>query len=162
GRRAAQPRVAPPRRLAKAHGLSRFHRPLCDLVVDLARVGDAADGSRQARLGLDWRARHRVWRCRDRSSIRPMIRTAACAAVVCAFAFGSAAFAADPERAPQGLDALGAIRYALGHAPAILAKRSDFAGLVASFTQKRSAQYPSVDGQLQNQIARSSNLGGQF
>ena len=89
----------------------------------------------------------------------------ALAAAVGLFTIASActpAFATEPERAPQGLDALGAIRYALDHAPAILAKRSDFAGLVASFTQKRSTQYPSVDGQLQNQIARSSNLGGQF
>jgi outer membrane protein TolC len=82
---------------------------------------------------------------------------------LCALALACApAFAADGERAPQGLDATAAVRYALAHAPAILAKRAGIESLVASFTQKRASEYPSVAGQLQNQIARSSNLGGSF
>jgi len=72
------------------------------------------------------------------------------------------ALAADAERAPQGLDALGAVRYALTHAPAILAKQAGVESLTATFTQRRATEYPSASGQLQNQIARSSHVGGSF
>jgi outer membrane protein TolC len=87
----------------------------------------------------------------------------ALAAGLFALAFGcGAALAADAERAPQNLDALGAVRYALGHAPAILAKRAGIEGLTATFTQRRATEYPSASAQLQNQIARSSNVNGSF
>jgi len=87
----------------------------------------------------------------------------AVAAGLLALTFGcGAAHAADAERAPQSLDALGAIRYALSHAPAILAKRAGVASLTATFTQRRASEYPSADGQLQNQIARSSHVNGSF
>ncbi len=62
----------------------------------------------------------------------------------------------------QPIDALGTVRYALDHAPAILAQRATVAGAVATFDQRRQGEYPSVNGQLQNQIARSSNQAGAF
>ena len=66
------------------------------------------------------------------------------------------------ERAPQNLDAPSAVRYALTHAPVLLAREADIAGAISTFVQKRATEYPSIAGQLQNQIAKSSNLSGSF
>jgi outer membrane protein TolC len=85
----------------------------------------------------------------------------AVALFVCAFGF-TPARAQDGDRAPQQLDALGTVRYALSHAPVLLARAADLASSIASYTQKRSTEYPSAAGQLQNQIARSSNVNGSF
>jgi outer membrane protein TolC len=69
---------------------------------------------------------------------------------------------ADAQRTPVNLDAVGAVRYALDHAPAILAKKATVDQLTATFAQRRATEYPSFSGQLQNQIARSSNAQGSF
>jgi outer membrane protein TolC len=65
-------------------------------------------------------------------------------------------------RNAQRLDALGAVRYALDHAPSLLAQRASIASVDSSFTRARAAEYPTATGQLQNQIARSRNQSGQF
>ncbi|MBC5810602.1 MAG: TolC family protein [Candidatus Eremiobacteraeota bacterium] len=70
--------------------------------------------------------------------------------------------AALSTRTQSGLDAAGTIRYALAHAPAMLAKRATVANLLATFTQRRVTEFPTLAGQLQNQIARSSGANGSF
>ncbi len=95
------------------------------------------------------------------------LRRFASLAIAVSWSFGAvgllgAAPAADAQRAPMNLDALSAVRYALDHAPVILAKKASVDQLTATFTQRRAAEYPSFNGQLQNQIARSSNAQGSF
>jgi outer membrane protein len=63
---------------------------------------------------------------------------------------------------PAPLDAIATVRYALAHAPIVLAKQATLATQVASFDQKRAAEFPVVDGQLENQIARSAHTNGAF
>ncbi len=76
---------------------------------------------------------------------------------------GTGGFVGAPgDREPEKLDALGAVAYALDHAPALLAQRATIANADSSFTKARAAEYPTATGQLQNQIARSRNEGGQF
>lgn len=60
------------------------------------------------------------------------------------------------------LDALGTVRYALSHAPAIVAQEATVAQLVATFTKTRAGEYPSLSGLLQNQLAKSANALGTF
>ncbi len=60
------------------------------------------------------------------------------------------------------LDALGAVAYALTHAPSLLAQRATLLGLDSTFTKDRAAEYPSLGGELQNQIAKSANQSGAF
>jgi outer membrane protein TolC len=60
------------------------------------------------------------------------------------------------------LDALATVRFALAHAPAVLSKEADFAQLTATYDQRRAAEFPAIDGQLQNQIARSAHQNGSF
>jgi outer membrane protein TolC len=67
-----------------------------------------------------------------------------------------------PSAMPAGLDAVQTVRYALFHAPVVLAKEATAAVQVATFDQRRAAEYPSLDGQLQNQIARSAHQSGSF
>lgn len=52
--------------------------------------------------------------------------------------------------------------YALSHNAAIAAKKSALASAQAAFTKARAQELPPVTGTLQNQLARSSNAGGQF
>lgn len=77
-------------------------------------------------------------------------------------ALGSAPALAQDDRAPKNLDAAAAVRYALTHAPVLLAREADIASSVSTFVAKRAAEYPSIAGQLQNEIAKSSNLSGSF
>jgi len=65
-------------------------------------------------------------------------------------------------RRAERLDALGAVRYALDFAPALLAQRASIASVDSSFTRARAAEYPTATAQLQNQIAKSRNQSGQF
>ncbi len=70
-----------------------------------------------------------------------------------------------PTPVPAGalhFDALGAVRYALSHAPAIVAQEAAVSQLVATFTKTRAGEYPSFTGQLQNQILKSANTEGSF
>jgi outer membrane protein TolC len=66
------------------------------------------------------------------------------------------------DRAPQELDAYGAVAYALTHAPTLLAQRATLLGLDSTFTKARASEFPSTSAQLQNQIAKSANQQGQF
>jgi outer membrane protein TolC len=66
------------------------------------------------------------------------------------------------NRAPEHLDALGAVAYALSHAPSLLAQRATLLGLDSTFTKSRAAEFPSAGAQLQNQLAKSENQQGQF
>jgi outer membrane protein TolC len=68
----------------------------------------------------------------------------------------------EPMRTPGRFTAVSAVRYALAHAPALLAQRATIANLDATFTKARAAEYPSILGQLQNQIQKQSNLNGSF
>ena len=63
---------------------------------------------------------------------------------------------------PAPLDGVATVRYALAHAPIVLAKQATLATQVANFDQKRAAEFPVVDGQLENQIARSAHTNGAF
>ncbi len=70
--------------------------------------------------------------------------------------------AAPGARSAVQLDALGAVRYALDHAPSLVAQRASIASVDSTFTRARAAEYPTATGQLQNQLARSKNQSGQF
>lgn len=68
----------------------------------------------------------------------------------------------EPVRVPLRFDAVSAVRYALSHAPALLAQRATVANLDETFTRARAAEYPSILGLLQNQIQKQSNSNGSF
>jgi outer membrane protein TolC len=97
-----------------------------------------------------------------RFSRRPVAYASAFSAGLLSFALGFAPALAENDRAPQQLDAAAAVRYALGHAPVLLAREADIANAVSTLVQRRAAEYPSIAGQLQNEIAKSSNLSGSF
>ncbi|MGB8204290.1 MAG: TolC family protein, partial [Candidatus Baltobacteraceae bacterium] len=58
------------------------------------------------------------------------------------------------------LGELPALRYALAHAPEILAAKANAAQLVSSFAKARAGQYPTITGSLQNQMQKQSNESG--
>jgi len=60
------------------------------------------------------------------------------------------------------LDELATVRYALAHAPDILAQKANVASLESSFVKLRAGEFPTVTGLLQNQIQKQSNLNGNF
>lgn len=62
--------------------------------------------------------------------------------------------------AAQPLDLRGALRYALAHDPAILARRATLAQQEAAYAKDHALELPQVAGTLQNQIAKSRNFGG--
>lgn len=77
--------------------------------------------------------------------------------------FVPGAFEGSPgNRGPLQLDALGAVSYALGHAPSLLAQRAIALGDDSTFAKMRAGEYPSLGAQLQNQLAKSANQPGQF
>ena len=61
---------------------------------------------------------------------------------------------------PPPLDGAATVRYALAHAPVVLAKQATLAVQVANFDKQRANEFPVIDGQLQNQIARSAHTNG--
>ncbi|MDQ6929639.1 MAG: TolC family protein [Candidatus Eremiobacteraeota bacterium] len=83
------------------------------------------------------------------------MRGVAAAAVYLCFSFAIAT-AATP------LTLHDSVVYALSHNAAIAAKKSAVASAQATFTKQRAQELPPVTGTLQNQLARSSNAGGQF
>ncbi|HMD02019.1 MAG TPA: TolC family protein [Candidatus Baltobacteraceae bacterium] len=89
---------------------------------------------------------------------------AGCALASPAAAQDSSRFTPKVQATPAGLhfDALGAVRYALDHAPPIVQQEATVAQLAATFTKTRAGEYPTLTGQLQNQLAKSSNVEGQF
>jgi outer membrane protein TolC len=54
------------------------------------------------------------------------------------------------------------VRFALSHQPALIAKRANVANLESAFVKQHAAEFPTVAGQLQNQLEKSSNAQGQF
>ncbi len=72
-------------------------------------------------------------------------------------------FAGAPgNRAPQALDGVGTVAYALAHAPGLLAQRATISNLDSSFTKVRAGEFPAMGGELQSQLSRSKNQSGQF
>jgi len=67
-----------------------------------------------------------------------------------------------PAAAAVPLSLRDAVLYALSHNAAIAAKTASLASAQATFTKERAAELPAINGTLQNQLARSSNAGGQF
>lgn len=84
----------------------------------------------------------------------------ACAALV-AFASSGIPAAAITTTAP--LDLRGAIAYALDHDPTVLSDRATLAQNEATFAKNHAAEFPSIAGSLQNQMAKTNgNNGGSF
>jgi outer membrane protein TolC len=83
-----------------------------------------------------------------------------------AAAGSSPAAAPAPSPSPAangpGLDGHAAVVYALAHEPSLLAQRATELNLEATFAKARAGEYPSLEGELQNQIAKSANQSGQF
>jgi len=105
-------------------------------------------------------------------TFRPMrlVPASACA-FLCAHAlpaFAAAPAGAVPTPAPSapatstGLDGYAAVAFALAHEPSLLAQRATVSNLDVTFTKLRAGEYPSLSGELQNQIAKSANQSGQF
>jgi multidrug efflux system outer membrane protein len=86
----------------------------------------------------------------------------AMSACLLSLVLGIAPAMAQDDRAPQNLNVLGAVHYALTHAPVLLAREYDIASAVSAFVAKQATEYPSIAGQLQNEITKSSNLNGAF
>jgi outer membrane protein TolC len=72
----------------------------------------------------------------------------------------SAPAAATATPAGAVLDANATVRYAIEHSATVLAKRATLASAVATFTRDRAAEYPTLTGQLSNQVTRSANAQG--
>jgi outer membrane protein TolC len=72
----------------------------------------------------------------------------------------TAATAPATAATPPGLDANATVRFALDHNPTVVADRAALANAVATFTSRRAAEFPSVVGQLSNQMQKSANLQG--
>lgn len=64
------------------------------------------------------------------------------------------------DRPIERFDAYGTVVYALEHAPSLLTQRATILSDNLSFTRDRAAQYPTLGGQLQNQLSKSSNVNG--
>jgi outer membrane protein TolC len=77
--------------------------------------------------------------------------------------FGVGVFAGTPgNRPPLELDALGAVTYALGHAPSLLGQRATVLNLDSTFTKARAGEYPTAIGNVSNQLSKENNEPGQF
>jgi outer membrane protein TolC len=85
------------------------------------------------------------------------------AGVALAAAVGLGLPGAAGAAAPQQLDLSGAVRYALAHDPAVLARRATLAQNESTYARDHAAEFPAVSGSLQNQVAKSNgNNGGSF
>ena len=84
-------------------------------------------------------------------------RIAAAVAAAAVFAAPGAA------RAAQPLDLRAAVRFALDHDPAVLARRATVAQNEATFAKDHASEFPAVAATLQNQLAKNNGAsGGQF
>jgi outer membrane protein TolC len=63
-------------------------------------------------------------------------------------------------RAAEPLDLKAAVRYALEHDPAVLSRRAVLAQNEATFARNHAAEFPSVAGTLQNQVAKNNGANG--
>lgn len=86
-----------------------------------------------------------------------MYRTHAGAAVL---AFLTVAVSHTPAYSATAMSLPDAVAYALAHSPTVASQQVALAQAESSFTRARAQQYPTVLGQLQNQLGRSSNLQG--
>ncbi|MBV9439741.1 MAG: TolC family protein [Candidatus Eremiobacteraeota bacterium] len=83
-------------------------------------------------------------------------------AALAALAFFGVPLAARAD-APAPLDAGGAVQYALAHDPTVLARRATLAQYEATYAKNHAAEFPTLAGQLQNQLAKGNGAnGGQF
>jgi outer membrane protein len=70
---------------------------------------------------------------------------------------------AHARAAAQPLDLRAAVRYALDHDPAVLSRRATLAQNEATFARDHAAEFPTLAGSLQNQLAKTNgNNGGSF
>ncbi|MGH7659327.1 MAG: TolC family protein [Vulcanimicrobiaceae bacterium] len=60
------------------------------------------------------------------------------------------------------LDLPHAVTYALKHDPTLLSRRAEVAQVEADYVKLHAAELPSVNGQLQSQVAKSYNMPGQL
>ncbi len=89
--------------------------------------------------------------------MRVRLAGAALAAVVGLLAPGAARAALPP---PQPLDLRGAVRYALDHDPTVLARRATVAQNESTFARNHAAEFPTLVGSLQNQLAKTNGQTG--
>lgn len=87
---------------------------------------------------------------------------AACAAATLYASPAAAAGATPAPSAAPGLDGYATVAYALAHEPSLLAQRATVSNLDVTFTKLRAGEYPALDAELENQIAKSANQSGQF
>ncbi len=80
-------------------------------------------------------------------------------AVLCAALFPACAGAAFAQTSMSLADA---VNYALAHDPTVAADRSSFAQAQEAYAKQRMISLPTVNGQLQNFLQKSSNFGGSF
>ncbi|HYW52587.1 MAG TPA: TolC family protein [Dongiaceae bacterium] len=65
--------------------------------------------------------------------------------------------------APAPMDLRAAVRYALDHDPAVLNRRATLAHNESTFARNHAAEFPTLAGTLQNQLAKTNgNNGGSF
>jgi outer membrane protein TolC len=89
------------------------------------------------------------------------MRVLALGAAAVAFAVFAAPSAARAAQAPFDLRA--AVRYALEHDPTVLNRRATVASNEATFARNHAAEFPTLAGTLQNQLAKTNgNNGGSF
>jgi outer membrane protein TolC len=69
---------------------------------------------------------------------------------------------ATPAIAQATFDLPGAVRYALAHDSTLLAKTANVANLESQYAKAHATEFPSISGQLGNQLSKSSNAQGQF
>jgi outer membrane protein len=68
-----------------------------------------------------------------------------------------------PSPVPAPLDLRAAVRYALDHDPTVLNRRATLAQNESTFARNHAAEFPSLAGTLQNQLAKTNgNNGGSF
>jgi len=87
------------------------------------------------------------------------------AALVAVALFGAPALAqsSGPTPPPRPLDLRAAVRYALDHDPAVLNRRATLAQNEATYAKDHAAEFPTLAGTLQNQMAKTNgNNGGSF
>ncbi|HEY0392904.1 MAG TPA: TolC family protein [Candidatus Elarobacter sp.] len=92
-----------------------------------------------------------------------MVRTALAGAALTAVAVFGAPGQAQAAAVQPPLDLRAAVRYALGHDPAVLNRRATLAQNESTFARNHAAEFPTLAGTLQNQSAKTNgNNGGSF
>jgi outer membrane protein TolC len=76
------------------------------------------------------------------------------------FAMTRASAPAQPPPPPGPLDLPAAVRYALDHDPTVLTDRATVAQAEATFVQDHAAEFPTIAGELQNQMQKTNGYEG--